>query len=183
MALEDGSGDSENKSTASRDRVAGPANKASVTQTTENGEEKVSPSTQPPPSLAEGGTGEDYSPQEGKAMAATIQEKESGEAEEKRALSSPLANTHVDGHTATGSATTTTAALPPLEASIMHAKLEGTASREKRQKQEKRLAKKAPPSDPPEHADLARRRGGLGGWGGSTCWEISAGVVSGETYD
>lgn len=75
----------------------------------------------------------------------------------------PSAITPGDGGTTSAAMTkVATMPLPPLEASIVHAKLEGTASREKRQKQEERLAKRPPPADPPEDIDLARRRGGLG---------------------
>lgn len=185
VLLEGRGGDSREKSNASRDRVAVPADQRRATQKLDDGGKNSSSSPSPSPLpaaagskenrllLAEGGAEEDCNPREGRKITATVQEnekeqerqeKESGKAEEERALSSPLVKSHVDGRTATGSAmTTTAAALPPLEASIMHAKLEGTASREKRQKQETRLAKKAPPVDPPEDADLARRRGGLGG--------------------
>lgn len=52
--------------------------------------------------------------------------------------------------------------LPPLEANVNHRKLEGAASREKREKAEERLQRQAPPVDPPSDFDMARRRGGLG---------------------
>lgn len=76
----------------------------------------------------------------------------------QRVSLSPLAETR-GGDTSAAAITTT---LPPLEPSVFHAKLEGTASREKRLKREKRLAKQAPPDDPPGDVDLAGRRGGLG---------------------
>lgn len=84
------------------------------------------------------------------------EEQDQGDLE--RVTLSPLAETR-GGDTSAAAITTT---LPPLEPSIFHAKLEGTASREKRLKREKRLAKQAPPDDPPGDVDLARRRGGLG---------------------
>ena len=52
--------------------------------------------------------------------------------------------------------------LAPLEANVNHRKLEGTASREKREKAEERLQRQAPPVDPPADFNMARRRGGLG---------------------
>ena len=54
------------------------------------------------------------------------------------------------------------AALPPLEANVNHRKLEGAASRERREKAEQRLQRQAPPVDPPADFNMARRRGGLG---------------------
>lgn len=182
--LESRRGDSADRSTTSRDLVAIPADQRLVTRTTENGEEKLSSSARSPPLLAAaagsttetrlvlagGGEERSYNPQEGATMNVTAvqenekgqerDEKESREAEEELALASPPATSHVDRLVATGSPM---AALPPLEATTMHLKLEGTASREKRQRQEKILAKKPPPVDPPEDVDLARRRGGLGG--------------------
>ncbi|CAM9452554.1 unnamed protein product, partial [Ectocarpus fasciculatus] len=84
------------------------------------------------------------------------EEQDQGDLE--RLSSSPLVETR-GGDTSAAAITTT---LPPLEPSVIHAKLEGTASREKRLKREKRLAKQKPPDDPPGDVDLARRRGGLG---------------------
>lgn len=84
------------------------------------------------------------------------EEQDQGDLE--RLSSSPLAETR-GGDTSAAAITTT---LPPLEPSVIHAKLEGTASREKRLKREKLLAKQKPPDDPPGDVDLARRRGGLG---------------------
>lgn len=183
MLLEGPGGGAAEKSTTRKDLVVLPADERQVTKTTESGDDKLlSPllasaegSKETRLVVAEGGAEQGYNPHERRTMSATIHEnekhqeqgeKENKQAEEERALASPLAESLIDGHTATGPATmATTAALPPLEASIMHAKLEGTASREKRQKLEKRLAKKASPVDPPENVDLARRRGGLGGSG------------------
>ena len=178
MLLEGRGGDSAEKSTTSRGLVAVPADQRLATQTIENGEEQSSIVDAPPLLaaaagsaetrlvLVEGGAEGSYSRQEGRSMNASFpeSEKEQGqerrEAEEELALASPLATSVVDRHAAVGSAM---AALPPLEATIMHPKLEGTASREKRQKKEALLAKQPPPVDPPEDVDLTRRRGGLGG--------------------
>ncbi|CAN0042077.1 unnamed protein product, partial [Ectocarpus sp. 12 AP-2014] len=96
--------------------------------------------------------------------AATIVKQEENMDEEhdqgdlERVPLSPLAETR-GGDTSAAAITTT---LPPLEPSVFHAKLEGTASREKRLKREKRLANQGQPDDPPGDVDLARRRGGLG---------------------
>ena len=111
------------------------------------------------------------------------QEQEQEQEQDGRELSSSLARDHVDGNTAGAAApggeeaaaaaakaaTTTVTPLPPLEASVMHPKLEGTASREKRQKREERLAKLPPPDDPPPDVDLDKRRGGLGQEGEASC--------------
>ncbi|CAM9348828.1 unnamed protein product [Scytosiphon promiscuus] len=88
----------------------------------------------------------------------------------------PSANTPGGGdHTSAASSRAMTMTLPPLEASVVHTKLEGTASREKRQREEARLAKQAPPVDPPDDVDLTRRRGGLGVLpGGASLVEVPA---------
>ena len=125
----------------------------------------------------------------GETEKSTKEEQEQEQEQDGLELSSSLARDHVDGNTAGAAAlgdeeaaaaaakaaTTTVTPLPPLEASVMHPKLEGTASREKRQKREERLAKLPPPDDPPPDVDLDKRRGGLGQEG-----EASYGSRSGE---
>lgn len=55
-----------------------------------------------------------------------------------------------------------TSDLLPLEPNAVHHKLEGRASREKREKATESQPKRTPPMDPPEEYHLSRRRGGLG---------------------
>lgn len=52
-------------------------------------------------------------------------------------------------------------ALAPLEANVVHGKLEGLASREKRRRREK-LLRRTPPPDLPKDYASTRRRGGIG---------------------
>lgn len=53
-------------------------------------------------------------------------------------------------------------ALAPLEANIVHGKLEGKASKEKRRRREEMLLRRTPPPDLPKDYSSTRRRGGIG---------------------
>lgn len=53
-------------------------------------------------------------------------------------------------------------ALAPLEANVVHGKLEGLASREKRRRREEKLLRRTPPPDLPKDYASTRRRGGIG---------------------